>query len=117
MIVFLVVGLVPTIICILFPPQLAIIEKATPRGVHVGLNNWYTTRDYPSTDLPKRLLQKITEQNKFSNPVGIRQEARTLIFEPNESEIVQVVQIYSLNGKHQQTTYLPNNENLSLIHI
>jgi len=50
MIVFLVVGLVPTIICIVYPPQLAIIEKKTVNGVNVSLNNWYKTRDYPGAD-------------------------------------------------------------------
>ncbi len=112
MMVFLVVGLVPTIICILYPPQLAIIEKEAPQGVHVGLNNWYTTRDFPSANLPDRLLQKITSQNQLSNPVNVRQEEQSLIIEPANSETVQVVQLYTLTGKHQQTTYLLNREKM-----
>jgi len=111
MIVFLIVGLVPTIICILYPPQLAIIEKATDPNVHVGLNNWYATRDFPSVDLPERLLQKVKNKNTFPNNIQLEQDKRTLIIKSDEPKTVQLVQVYNLMGIHQQTTYLLNNEN------
>lgn len=111
MIVFLVVGLVPTIICILFPPQLAIIEKETAPDVHVGLNNWYATRDYPSADLPEKLLEKMKNQNTFPNDIHLVKDEHTLVIETNKPKTVKLVQVYNLKGIHQQTTYLLNNEN------
>jgi len=111
MITFLIVGLVPTIICILYPPQLAIIEKAAPEGVHVGLNNWYTTRDYPSSDIPERLLQKVKSKNTFTNEVQIQQDNQTLIIQTTNAQQVKLLQLYNLAGTHKQTTYLPNQQN------
>jgi len=111
MIVFLIVGLVPTIICILYPPQLAIIEKEAAPNVHVGLNNWYATRDYPSADIPERLLQKVKNQHTFPDNIHIEQDKRTLAIKYNELKTVKLVQIYNLMGIHRQTTYLLNNEN------
>jgi len=113
MVTFLIVGLVPTIICIIYPPQFAIIEKQTTNGVNVGLNNWYKTRDYPSVDLPEKLVQKLENQDFLPKNINITQDGnkKAILLQKETSKIIKSLQFYGIDGRHKQTTYLVNNEN------
>jgi len=112
MVGFLSLGLVPTIICILFPPQLAIIENKNTDGINVSLNNWYKTRDYPSVDLPSRLVEKIEKQitvkNNWPESIVIEQnpESQTInILTGKVSKVINTVQFYEPGGVHKQTNF------------
>lgn len=112
MVGFLSLGLVPTVICILFPPQLAIIENKNTAGINVSLNNWYKTRDYPGIDLPSRLVEKIEKQitakNNWPESIEIEQnpESRTIsILRGKDNGLINTVQFYEPGGVHKQTNF------------
>jgi len=110
MAVFLTVALVPTIICILYPPQLAIIEQSVEPGIQVGLNNWYTTRDYPSAELPERFYSKLNPIQNSNIQVEQDSEQAKVKVQIEDGMILRCIQFYDLNGIHKQTTFLAYNK-------
>jgi len=60
---FLILGLIPPILCIIFPPTLGLLEKTDKNGLNTTLNNWYNTREHPSVDLPEKVIASLQKEN------------------------------------------------------
>jgi len=63
---FLLLGLVPTILCIVFPPTYGLVEQESNSGLNVTLNNWYKTREHPTIEMPKKIVASL-QRNKLKS--------------------------------------------------
>jgi len=113
---FLILGLIPTIICILFPPTLGLLEKQTENGFNVTLNNWYNTREHPSIEIPENILASLQNKNEavdqlfdshFSTSIKFQTKVLNIQLK-KENKATCIASLYSLKGVHTNTTYFSN---------
>lgn len=124
---FLILGLVPTILCILFPPTLGLLEKSNDTGFNITLNNWFNTREHPSVDLPQKVIASL--QNDTVNSKEVFDNLFSTNFQPQKKRLsIQLKEeniktasasLYNMNGKHAQTAFfsdanfnIPLNKNI-----
>lgn len=113
---FLILGLIPTIICILFPPTLGLIEKTTESRLNVTLNNWFNTREHPSIEMPENVITSIKNNTKNLKQVFDSQFSISLQPQINVLNIklkqnnknIATASLYNMNGTHVHTTYFSN---------
>lgn len=123
---FLILGLIPTIICILFPPTLGLIEKPVENGINVTLNNWFNTREHPSIEMPQNVITSIKNDTKnlkqlFDNQFSINLQPQKKILNielKQNNKKLAAASFYHLNGTHAHTTLFSNsNFNILLENI
>lgn len=113
---FLILGLIPTIICILFPPILGIVEKAPKNGLNVSLNNWYNTREHPSIEMPSNIMASLQKNESNSNQLfesqfslNFQSQNKVLNIQPTQkSKQISIASFYNIKGEHINTTYFTN---------
>jgi len=115
---FLILGLVPTVICILFPPKLGLIEKPTKSGLNVTLNNWYNTREHPSIEMSEAVLASLENENTlgtqlFDSHFSIKFQSQKKILNiqlKKENKTTVSASLYNMKGEHTNTTYFSNSK-------
>jgi|GEM_PF-2708591 len=123
---FLLLGLVPTILCIVFPPTYGLVEQESNNGLNVTLNNWYKTREHPTIEMPKKIVASL-QRNKLKSDQLFDSHFITTLQSKNKALNIKLKQenkltangsLYNMQGQHLQTTIFSNsNFNISLNNI
>jgi len=113
---FLILGLVPTILCILYPPTYGIIEEKSQNGNNVSINNWYNTRKHPSIEMSEKVLQLLQNNNVQNDKLfdshfksSLQSENKVLNIQlEKENKATASGSLYNMEGAHVHTTYFSN---------
>jgi len=110
---FLILGLVPTILCIIFPPTLGLLEKTNENGLNTILNNWFNTREHPSVELSEKVITSmqnnaLNNNDAFDNlfSINLKPQNKMLNIQLKQENIKTAsASLYNLKGKHINTTF------------
>lgn len=113
---FLILGLVPTIVCILYPPTYGIVEAKSQNGNNVSINNWYNTRKHPSIKMSEKvieLLQNTSSENDqlFDSYFTTNLQSKNKVLNiqlTKENKATASASLYNMKGDHIHTTYFAN---------